>query len=52
VRRALDATGRADASNARLLLFARSGFSTELEQEARRRRDVELVDLERLYDGD
>jgi uncharacterized protein len=33
------------------LLFARSGFTRELEQHARTRPDVELVDLQRLYGG-
>ena len=31
------------------LLFARSGFTSEVRREARRRADVELVDLRRLY---
>lgn len=42
---------RADASHAKLLLFARSGFDRDLVSEATSRRDVELVDLERLYGG-
>ena len=33
----------------RLLVFARSGFTPDLAAEAATRRDVELVDLERLY---
>jgi uncharacterized protein len=33
------------------LLLARSGFTRELEQRARTRPDVELVDLPRLYNG-
>lgn len=33
------------------VLFARSGFTRELEQRARLRTDVELVDLPRLYGG-
>ena len=33
------------------ILFARSGFTRELEEAARRRHDVELVDLHRLYHG-
>lgn len=33
------------------LLFARSGFTRELEQHARTRPEVELVDLPRLYGG-
>lgn len=36
---------------AKLLIFGQS-FSAELEREAARRGDVELVDLERLYAGD
>ncbi|MCP2327172.1 hypothetical protein HDA40_005679 [Hamadaea flava] len=35
----------------RLLLFARHGFTRELRQSAASRRDVELVDAERLYTG-
>ena len=34
------------------ILFARSGFTRDLEQAARRRSDVELVDLHRLYNGE
>lgn len=34
------------------LLVARSGFTRELEQHARSRSDVELVDLSRLYSGE
>jgi uncharacterized protein len=33
------------------ILVARSGFTRELEQQARARPDVELVDLPRLYGG-
>jgi AAA+ ATPase superfamily predicted ATPase len=33
------------------LLVARGGFTSELRRTARRRRDVELVDLDRLYRG-
>lgn len=36
----------------RLLLFSRSGFTKELTQSAGRRRDVELIDLDRLYGGE
>lgn len=36
----------------KLLLFARAGFTGELVEAARGRRDVELVDLRRLYSGD
>ena len=40
-----------DAPDAKLLLFARSGFGAELAQTAAGRSDVELVDLDRLYAG-
>lgn len=43
---------RADAGQAKLLLFGRSGFTSDLVNEAARRRDVELVDLARLYEGE
>jgi hypothetical protein len=36
----------------KLLLFARSGFTTELRRESESREDVELVDLDRLYRGE
>jgi AAA+ ATPase superfamily predicted ATPase len=36
----------------KLLLFSRTGFSDELQRAATAARDVELVDLERLYLGD
>jgi AAA+ ATPase superfamily predicted ATPase len=36
----------------RLLLFSRSGFTDELRRRCIERRDVELVDLARLYAGD
>jgi hypothetical protein len=36
----------------RLILVSTGGFARELRTEARRRGDVELVDLERLYAGD
>ena len=45
-------TGRANVAGARLLLFSRSGFDADVIAHARQRRDVELVDLERLYGGD
>jgi hypothetical protein len=35
----------------RLLLFSRAGFSPDLSRAARRRPDVELIDLARLYRG-
>ncbi|MDQ3987591.1 MAG: hypothetical protein M3291_00015 [Actinomycetota bacterium] len=41
-----------DAGAARLLLFSRSGFGSELAAAARDRCDAELVDLSRLYHGD
>ena len=43
--------GRADVSKTRLLLFGKSGFDDELRSEARKRPDLELIDLERLYLG-
>ena len=43
---------RADIGHARLLLFGRSGFDRDLVAAARRRTDIELVDLDRLYLGD
>lgn len=43
---------RAVTRSTRLLLFSRGGFSSELVQQAKRRDDVELVDLDRLYGGD
>jgi hypothetical protein len=43
---------RAAARNPRLALFTAGRFAPELRREARRRKDVELVDLERLYAGD
>ncbi len=33
------------------LLVARAGFTRELEQRARQRDDVELIDITRLYNG-
>ena len=39
------------ASNVKLLLFSRAGFTSALREEAMRRGDVEVVDLPRLYDG-
>jgi hypothetical protein len=35
----------------RLLLFSRTGFTRDLEREAARRNEVELVSLDRLYSG-
>ena len=37
---------------ARRLLFSLDGFTAELAAAARRRPEVELVDLDRLYEGD
>jgi len=42
---------RADVAGARILLFGRSGFDDELRAEAKKRADVELIDLARLYEG-
>jgi uncharacterized protein len=61
-RTGLDQLERLDAAVSKLdpakvaappkrLLVARSGFTRELEQRARTRADVELVDLPRLYGG-
>lgn len=44
--------GRAEVGRARLLLFSRSGFDADVIALAGRRGDVELVDIERLYEGD
>lgn len=43
---------RADTRATRLLLFGRSGFHSGLRAAAATRGDVELIDLERLYEGD
>jgi uncharacterized protein len=43
---------RANVSRTRLLLFGRSGFAPDLLDAAQTRSDVELIDLERLYEGD
>ena len=40
------------ASNIKRLLFTLKGFGPDLSSSARRRPDVELIDLERLYQGD
>ena len=40
------------ASNIKLLLFSLKGFTRDLSAAARRRADVELIDLERLHRGD
>ena len=44
-------SGRGDVSETKLALFGRGGFEPDLKREAARRGDVELVDLERLYEG-
>lgn len=43
---------RAIVEETRLVLFARSGFRPDVIAEGRRRSDLLLVDLERLYGGD
>lgn len=43
---------RANVSRTKLLLFGRSGFAPDVVEAAHMRSDVELVDLERLYEGD
>ncbi len=43
---------RVDVRDAKLLLFGRSGFHHGLRAAAARRDDVELVDLDRMYEGD
>lgn len=52
VIRGVLASRGADTAGARLLLFGRSGFSPDVEDQARRRHDLELVDLERIRQGD
>lgn len=42
---------RFDVGRTKLLLFGRSGFERGLLRAAKERPDVELVDLERLYEG-
>ena len=43
---------RADAGQAKLLLFGHSGFDPDLTAPASALADVELLDLVRLYEGD
>lgn len=43
--------GRADVARTKLLLFGLAGFEPRLRRAARGRADVELIDLERLYEG-
>jgi len=44
--------GRTRVERTRLAIFAVGGFTADLQDEAARRSDVVLVDLERLYAGD
>jgi uncharacterized protein len=46
-----NALGDRGAAIVRRVLVGRAGFTAELQREARRRGDVELVDLDRLYGG-
>lgn len=50
--RNLVAAKHPSAASARLLLFSASGFDHNLTQQAAKRNDVELINLERLYAGD
>jgi uncharacterized protein len=43
--------GKRTMPETKRLLFGRSGFTAELRRSARKRPDVELVDLQRLYHG-
>lgn len=43
---------KAAVGGARLLLFSRSGFESELRKAASTRDDIELIDLNRLYRGE
>lgn len=43
---------RTEAQDARLLLFGRSGFHRDLRATAAARGDVELIDLDRMYEGE
>lgn len=49
--RNLVAAKHPSAQSARLLLFSASGFEHNLTQQAAKRNDVELINLERLYTG-
>lgn len=49
-RALLAASDRADVSHARLALFGRRGFTPDLRRTAGARRDLVLVDLERMYE--
>ncbi len=46
------ALGARASAKTRRLLVAAAGFTDDLRREARRRGDVELIDLDRLYHGD
>ncbi len=50
--RDLVAQKRPSAASAKLLLFSASGFDRNLVNDAHTRRDVELIDLERIYGGE
>ena len=50
--RSLVARKRPEAAGARLLLFSAAGFDRNLLDAARRRSDLELIDLDRLYHGE
>ena len=50
--RGLVAEKHPSAATAKLLLFSASGFDRNLINDAHRRRDVELIDLDRIYGGD
>ena len=43
---------RANVTDTKLLLFGRSGFAADVSDAADGRSDVELIDLERLYERD
>jgi uncharacterized protein len=49
--RALLVARGVEAATARILLFGRSGFHPDLSAAARKRGDVELIDLDRLWTG-
>jgi uncharacterized protein len=40
------------AASARLLLFSANGFEQNLIEHAKRRADIDLIDLKRIYSGD
>jgi uncharacterized protein len=50
--RVLVAVKHPSATSARLLIFSASGFDRRLTDRATARRDVELIDLDRIYRGD